>query len=294
MADSTYVGRFAPTPSGPLHFGSFVTALASFLDARSQGGKWLVRIEDIDTPRNEPGASESILSGLEKLGLHWDSEVVLQSQRLPYYEAALNQLKENNKVFRCVCPRKLIKGRVYPGTCINKIIPDTTQHSLRIKTNARTIQFTDQIQGHIEFHFNITFGDFIIRRSDDLYSYHLAVAVDDALQDVTHVVRGSDLLDSTACQIHIQESLDYPTPVYSHIPVAVNREGNKLSKQYGAKDALLNATTDQLLFDGLVFLGLSPNVELMEGSVTEKLSWAIKNWSLKKIPKTTEIMTDHG
>jgi glutamyl-Q tRNA(Asp) synthetase len=229
---SVYRGRFAPSPTGPLHFGSLVAATASFLDAREHRGKWLVRMEDVDQPREMPGAAESILRDLECFGFQWDGPVLYQSTRTEAYRAALDHLRSRDLAYPCGCSRKEIDGEHYPGTCAHGLPADKIARSWRVRGE----------------------GDFVLLRADGLFAYQLAVVVDDAAQGITHVVRGADLLDSTPRQVHLQHLLGYPTPRYTHVPVVLSADGRKLSKQTGAV-ALDRARAPELLRQALAFLG---------------------------------------
>lgn len=238
----TYISRFAPSPSGPLHFGSLLAAVAGWLDARAAGGRWLLRIEDIDPPRELPAAKTWILDALRVHGLHWDGDVLLQSDRDPAYQQALQTLADAGMLFRCTCTRRQLRahGGVYPGTCRERgmaAVPADQPHALRVRIpdgKASRIRFHDRLRGDCEFDLAADQGDFIVRRKDGLWAYQLAVVVDDAFQGITDVVRGVDLLDSTPRQIHLQRLLGLPTPRYLHLPVLVDSGGDKLSKQQGA------------------------------------------------------------
>lgn len=235
------IGRFAPSPSGPLHFGSLVAALASWLDARAAGGRWLVRIEDLDQPRVQPGAADDILRTLERLGLYWDGEVIFQSRRAPVYEEALSRLRDT---YLCGCSRREIAdsavslaadgAQVYPGTCRAGLAPGRAARSLRVRV-AGSVSFLDRVQGRLAQDLAREVGDFVLRRADGQFAYQLAVVVDDAAQEVSDVVRGADLLDSTPRQIYLQRLLGFPTPRYLHVPVALDAAGDKLSKHAGAR-----------------------------------------------------------
>ena len=237
-----YVGRFAPSPTGPLHFGSLVAALASYLEARAAKGKWLLRMEDLDAPREQPGAADEILRALERLGFEWDGPVLRQSTRLERYHAVLEDLRRRGFAYPCGCSRKELEdsalaidgARIYPGTCRQGLAPGKSARALRLRTHAAPIAFLDLIQGEIEQRVEREVGDFVLQRADGIYAYQLAVVVDDLDQGITDVVRGADLLDSTARQIHLQRILGAPQPRYAHVPVAVNVAGEKLSKQTGA------------------------------------------------------------
>ena len=281
-----YIGRFAPSPTGPLHFGSLVTALGSWLDARANDGSWLLRIEDLDPPREQPGASDSILRTLEALELTWDGEVIYQSQRLPHFEQALISLIEKGLIYSCICSRKSIamtasapgrKPGIYPGTCLRRKPEEDLPHSLRIKTAGVETHHMEQIYGELKENLETECGDFIVKRRDGLHAYQLAVVVDDFLQAVTHVVRGADLLDNTGRQIYLQSVLGYTPPLYMHLPVALNDAGTKLSKQTGAQP-LDSKTLSKSLFSALEFLSQDPPAELSKAPSREILVWAIVNW----------------
>jgi glutamyl-Q tRNA(Asp) synthetase len=238
-----YVGRFAPSPTGPLHFGSLVAALASYLEARAAKGKWLLRMEDLDKARAQPGAADDILRALERLGLEWDAPVLVQSARLERYRAALDELTRRGLAYPCSCTRKELEdsalaidgARIYPGTCRHGLATGKAARALRLRTHGAPIGFADAVQGWIEQHVEQEVGDFVLLRADGIVAYQLAVVVDDMDQGVTDVVRGADLLDSSARQIHLQRLLGARTPRYAHVPVALNAAGGKLSKQAGAR-----------------------------------------------------------
>ena len=283
IKNNSYIGRFAPTPSGPLHFGSIVAALASYLDARHNDGKWLLRIEDIDTPRVRSGADRQIFDALEILGLDWDDDIVYQSTCLDRYEQALAQLAGAGMLYRCCCPRKITKGNPYPGTCRTRADMGGKPYALRVKTSDQSIIFEDVIQGRLTGRMNDLTGDFILRRSDELVAYNLAVVVDDAGQNVTHVVRGADLLDTTFNQIYLQSVLDLPTPVYAHHPLAVDDSGKKISKQDGATDVLAGSSPEEALLRALRFLGQAPDPELSYAEKRDILAWAIAHWKIEAV-----------
>ena len=238
-----YVGRFAPSPTGPLHFGSLVAALASYLEARAAKGKWLLRMEDLDKARAQPGAADDILRALERLGLEWDAPVLVQSARLERYRAALDELTRRGLAYPCSCTRKELEdsalaidgARIYPGTCRHGLAAGKSARALRLRTHGAPIGFADAIQGRIEQRVEQEVGDFVLLRADGIVAYQLAVVVDDMDQGVTAVVRGADLLDCSARQIHLQRLLGARTPRYAHVPVALNAAGGKLSKQAGAR-----------------------------------------------------------
>ena len=261
----SYVGRFAPSPTGPLHFGSLVAAVASFLDARAAGGAWLVRIEDVDTTRTVAGAADDILRTLEAFGLHWDGTVEWQSRRTSLYEHALAALRARGLTYACRCSRREIadsglvgiEGAVYPGTCRHLGLAPGPGLADRMVAPDGVVAFDDRTQGLVTQDVAREIGDFVVRRRDGLFAYQLAVVVDDAGQGVTDVVRGADLLASTARQIVVQRALGFPTPRYLHVPVATNAAGEKLSKQTGAP-ALDPREAVPILRRALEFLGQPP------------------------------------
>jgi glutamyl-Q tRNA(Asp) synthetase len=257
-----YRGRFAPSPTGPLHFGSLVAAVASWLDARAAGGEWLVRIEDVDTTRTVPGAADEILATLEAFGLEWDGEVEWQGRRTGLYEAALGRLRDAGHVYRCKCSRKEIadsglfglEGAIYPGTCRHLDLPPGPLLAERMIAPRAPVTFVDAAIGTVSQNVAQDIGDFVVKRRDGLFAYQLAVVVDDADQGITDIVRGSDLLWSTPRQILLQRALGYPQPRYRHFPVATNAAGEKLSKQNGA-EPIDAAKAPELLRQALAFLG---------------------------------------
>lgn len=289
----TYRGRFAPTPSGPLHSGSVIAALGSYLQAKSKQGKWLVRIDDVDIGRSIAGADKVILQQLEQLGLYWDEEVVYQSKRLDHYQAALEKLESINSTFACYCTRKEIANRVYPGTCRKGIKSDRTRYSIRIKTDNSPIGITDLLQGEYSQQLQSKIGDFIIKRADGYFAYHLATVIDDAEQNITEVVRGLDLLDSTPRQVYLQKQLGLPTPRYLHLPVAIDNSGKKISKSDNAQPitAKNNIIT---LFNTLTFLGLNPPEQLMKTDVESVLNWGVTNWNIAQLPEEKEMIISYN
>lgn len=281
-----YIGRFAPSPTGHLHFGSLISALASYLQARNSGGKWLVRIEDIDPPREVPGSAASILRDLQRLGLTHDDIILYQSRRTLAYETVVKQLLHQGKAFWCGCSRKdLPSGGVYPGTCRNGIPTGRTRRAVRLKVPNEEICFTDLIQGETKENLAESTGDFIILRADSLPAYQLAVVVDDAFQGVTEVVRGMDLFPSTARQIYLHRQLGTPVPLYAHHPLAVQRDGNKLGKRFGSVP-VSKMEPDEALFHALRFLGQSPPNGM---SAPELANWAKVHWQLSQIPARPDI-----
>ncbi len=277
-----YRGRFAPSPSGPLHFGSAVAAIASYLQAHSMGGEWLLRMEDLDQARTVAGASNAIIEGLKSLGLYWDGPVLYQSTRVTAYEEALGQLIHNDWAYPCGCTRKEVAGRPYSGTCRHGLPAGRKGRSLRLRTDAASYQFPDHIHGVQTQALEKDVGDFIIRRGDGVPAYHLAVVVDDAFQGITEIVRGSDLLDSTACHIHLQRALDYPQPAYAHLPVVTNAAGIKLSKQTGAK-GVANDSPEDTWLRALSFLG--QELPPIRHSTETIRDWAIAHWKLERVPR---------
>jgi glutamyl-Q tRNA(Asp) synthetase len=286
-----YRGRFAPSPTGPLHFGSLVAAAGSFLEARTRGGEWLVRMEDLDPPRVIPGAAGEILRALEACGMEWDGPVALQSGRNDAYHAALHRLRQAGRVYPCACSRREIadsavagaEGPVYPGTCRGGVAPSRTARAQRLDTRSAAVAFDDAIQGRIGCDLERECGDFVLYRADGVYAYQLAVVVDDAEQGITHVVRGADLLGSTPRQIYLQQLLELAQPRYMHLPVAVNERGEKLSKQTFA--APVDAARPlPALVAALSFLGQPPPRELARATVGDLWTWAGKNWKLDRVP----------
>ena len=284
-----YVGRFAPSPTGPLHFGSLVAALGSWLDARAAGGRWLLRMEDLDRPREQPGAAEAILRTLEACGLAWDGEVMVQSRRTEAYAQALARLQDAGLAYPCGCTRREIAdsatglapdgAQVYPGTCRHGLAPGRSARAWRVRTTHAPVAFIDRLQGAQSQDLEREVGDFVLLRADGLYAYQLAVVVDDAAQGVTDVVRGADLLDSTARQILLQGLLGLTVPRYLHLPVAVNAAGEKLSKQTRATPAGPGE-----LATALAFLHHPPPPELRRAAPAELLAWALGAWDPSRLP----------
>ncbi len=289
-----YVGRFAPSPTGLLHIGSLLTAVASYLDARSRHGRWLVRMEDLDPPREMPGASTAILATLEAFALHWDGEVVYQSKRHHLYAAALAQLRAHELVYPCYCSRKTVQaeaqgmgvdGVIYSGRCASlgentRLCINNKTPAWRLRVGAELISFQDAVQGWQQQCLASDVGDFVLLRADGFWAYQLAVVVDDAAQGINHVVRGQDLLVSTPRQIYLQQLLGLPQPNYAHLPLLTNALGQKWSKQTQAP-ALDLRRREALLRQVLVYLGLSqaPQVD----SLADLLSWAVQYWQLGRV-----------
>lgn len=286
------VGRFAPSPTGPLHFGSLVAALGSCLSARSQGGQWLLRIEDVDVPRAMPGAADGILRTLEHFGFEWDGAVVWQSRRTTAYQDAFERLKAGGHLFPCACTRKEMADsalardgtRRYPGTCRDGLAQGRQPRAWRLRVPAGEVAFDDAVQGRVVENVLMDVGDFVLLRADGLFAYQLAVVVDDAEVGVTEVVRGADLLDSTPRQILLQRLLGLLQPAYAHLPVAANAAGEKLSKQTLAR-AVEGMAPARLLVDALDFLGQSPPPGLAESGLAAVWGWSLANWAPARIPR---------
>jgi len=298
MEQTRYRGRFAPSPTGPLHFGSLIAALGSCLDARSHGGEWLVRMEDVDTPRNVPGAADRILAMLDAYGFEWDGPVLWQSRRGEAYAEALESLKANGMAFACGCSRKEIAdsatrpaidgGLAYPGTCRDGLPAGRRARAWRLRVGAEPLAFEDRLQGRVEQQLERDVGDFVLLRADGLFAYQLAVIVDDQFQGITDIVRGADLLASTPRQIWLQHCLGYAGQRYAHLPVASNAAGEKLSKQTLAP-ALRVEDAVPALVRALRFLGQPVPEELARAGRRDVWAWALENWAFGAIPKVAAI-----
>ncbi|MCP1482728.1 glutamyl-Q tRNA(Asp) synthetase [Pseudomonas chlororaphis] len=286
---SSYIGRFAPTPSGHLHFGSLVAALASYLDARAVGGRWLLRMEDLDPPREEPGAQAAILKALESYGFEWDGEMVRQSERHAAYAEVLNRLFNQGLAYACTCSRKQLEPYhgIYPGLCRNAG-HGQEDSAIRLRVPELEYRFTDRVQGEFRQHLGRDVGDFVIRRRDGLYAYQLAVVLDDAWQGVTDIVRGADLLDSTPRQLYLQELLGLPQPRYLHVPLITQPDGHKLGKSYRSPPLAADQATP-LLLRALRALGQKTDSEMAHASPREVLSWGIEHWDALLIPRTLSV-----
>ena len=286
---TAYIGRFAPTPSGHLHFGSLVAALASYLDARAVGGHWLLRMENLDPPREEPGAQAAILKALESYGFEWDGEMVRQSERHDAYDQVINRLFSQGLAYACTCSRKQLEAYqgIYPGLCRNAG-HGTEDAAIRLRVPELEYHFTDRVQGEFRQHLGREAGDFVIRRRDGLYAYQLAVVLDDAWQGVTDIVRGADLLDSTPRQLYLQELLGLPQPRYLHVPLITQPDGHKLGKSYRSPPLAADQATP-LLLRALRALGQQPGLELVDASPRELLAWGIRHWDAGKIPRTLSL-----
>lgn len=293
----TVRGRFAPSPTGPLHLGSLVAAVGSWLSARSAGGEWLVRMEDLDGPRVVPGAADEILRALERYGLAWDGEVAVQSGRTGLYEEALARLRAAGLAYDCGCTRAEVAraagapdasdpvdggGAVYAGTCRGGLAPGRAARAVRFRVPEGPVAFEDRVRGRIEEEVSRAVGDFVVRRADGPFAYQLAVVVDDAAQGVTEVVRGGDLLDSTARQIVLQRSLGLPTPAYAHLPLVLGPDGRKLGKRDGALplETLDERRVRETLSRALALLGQHE----VGGSLPEMLDAATRDFDARRIP----------
>jgi glutamyl-Q tRNA(Asp) synthetase len=286
-----YRGRFAPSPTGPLHFGSLVAAIGSYLDARHHQGEWLLRVEDIDPPREVAGATDEILRTLEQLRMEWDGPVIYQSKRTRLYEDALDSLQQQGHLYHCGCSRREIAdsaihtraGAIYPGTCRNGLPAGRSPRSVRVRVQTAEITLQDRIQADLHQQLETDTGDFIVRRADQLIAYQLAVVVDDADQGINQVVRGSDLIESTPRQIYLQQLLDLSTPAYLHLPVAIDANDAKLSKQTLAP-AITVDDRNQAVLDALRFLNQALPDSPQDASLDELWQWAAEHWDTGAIP----------
>ena len=292
-----YCGRFAPSPTGALHFGSLVAAVGSYLEAKRHGGTWLVRMEDLDPPRVQAGAADAILRTLEVCGMGWGGSVMVQSRRSEAYRAASENLEEQGLTYVCGCSRKEIADSalgsdgalIYPGTCRNGLASGRKPRATRVRVGQATVEFEDAIQGKISQDLAADVGDFVLLRADGLYAYQLAVVVDDAEQGITDVVRGADLLNSTPRQIYLQRQLGLPSPRYLHLPAAVNAAGEKLSKQTRAKPVDARDPVPALA-RVMEFLGQSPPAEINNATLAEFWAWALPHWSAERIPRQRSLV----
>lgn len=289
----SYTGRFAPSPTGPLHFGSLLAALASYLDAKSQQGQWLVRIENLDPPREVPGAADSILRTLDRFGFEWDQTVVFQSDRKDYYRSILQQLIERKLAYPCSCSRTALKARKafeqYDQHCLEYSPDPALPLAIRARITEQKLHFKDRIQG-AQTADPSELGDFIIFRRDQLFAYQLAVVADDIAQGVNHIVRGADLLRETFAQIQLYQHLNLPIPSYAHIPLALTSQGQKLSKQNLAP-SIEQLPIVETLTQALLFLGQQVPENAISFTKESLLEWAIANWRLEGVPKTTAVLT---
>jgi glutamyl-Q tRNA(Asp) synthetase len=289
---TTYKGRFAPSPTGAVHYGTLVAAVGSYLQAKKNNGEWIIRMEDVDTTRRVKGSDSEILKTLEAFGFQWQGEIVYQSQRTELYKHALEQLISQKLIFPCLCSRKqLVKidSSIYPGTCRSRLPPETNPHALRIHANDIDITFNDYVMGRQTQNIKHECGDFIIKRRDGLFAYQLAVVVDDALQGITEVVRGADLLSSTNRQIYLQQQLNYATPLYCHLPLAVDKKGNKISKSAGTARVDIRHK-EKLLISVFTFLGQPVPNDLEKSSLDDIWKWAIQNWDVQLVTQENTIL----
>ncbi|MEH6566773.1 MAG: tRNA glutamyl-Q(34) synthetase GluQRS [Halopseudomonas sp.] len=288
-----YVGRFAPTPSGHLHFGSLVAALASYLDARHQQGQWLIRVEDLDQPRSIPGASAQIIQTLACYGMHSDGKILYQQDRLELYEAQTELWLSEGKAYYCDCSRRDLAEfeGIYPGTCRDRGLPAATNHAVRLTVPDQPITTLDRLQPAFTQNLATSLGDFIIRRRDGIYAYQLAVVLDDIAQGVTDVVRGADLLDSTPRQQWLYQLLGQPLPRYLHIPLLLRADGEKLSKRLGSTP-LDHAKAPAELFRALQALAQQPPDALRDASVAEQLQWATAHWQPQRLSAAPSLPPD--
>lgn len=284
-----YCGRFAPSPSGDLHFGSLIAALGSYLDARSQQGQWLVRIEDIDPPREVPGATTSILNTLEHFGLEWDQTVLYQSQRHDFYQHHLDLILTKNNAYGCDCTRKMIMqdGGLYRRRCLGKL-ELTPPHSIRFHNRNGVSQFYDRLQGQTRVAHDFATEDFILKRKDGLFAYQLVVVLDDIDQNITDIVRGSDLLEVTTRQMTLYQYFGAQKARYTHLPLVVSDSGLKLSKQNRAK-ALDLKNPKQQLIAALEFLGQEVSTQYQDFSIDQLLKSAMTNWQISNIPTSASL-----
>ena len=287
-------GRFAPSPSGPLHFGSLVAAVGSYLQAKSQGGEWLVRIEDIDTTRVQPGAADHILRTLEQFGLYWDHTETYQTKRIPLYHAVFEQLRQQQRIYSCDCSRARIQslGGIYDGHCQQRAVHDGSDghaRAWRLIPGAVSHSFHDLVFGKVTIPESICLEHYSIKRRDGLFAYQFVVVVDDLEQQIGQVIRGADLLEMTTRQQALCQMLGQSAPEYGHLPLAVTAPGHKLSKQNHAAD-ILNQSLSDSLQQALQLLGHPAPKELKGAAVTEILSWALTHWRLCNVPKTTEVL----
>lgn len=291
-----YVGRFAPSPTGPLHFGSLLAACASYLEARVNNGRWLLRIEDIDPPREQAGAADEIIAALDAYGFHWDGPVLFQSHSHAEHVAALDALTRRGLTYRCGCSRKDLAGAptgplgvIYPGTCRDGSAAD--EYAIRVRVDDANIEFNDRLQGRQLQAMATESGDFIVRRRDQLIAYHLAVVVDDHLHGVTDIVRGIDLMDSTPRQIFLQRCLGYAVPSYAHIPVAVHPDGDKLSKLTGARELDVRKPS-KVLVAALTALRLDIPADIGAAPLQAIWDWAFEHWDMSRLSDHKSILIE--
>lgn len=294
MPSDNYKGRFAPSPTGPVHYGTLVAAVGSYLQARQNNGEWFIRMDDVDTVRVVDGADEDILYTLEQFGFEWNGEVTYQTKQIDSYQQALEMLISQSMIFPCLCSRKQLAktgNSIYPGTCRHRTLPERKEHALRVLSQDINIEFDDIVMGKQHQNIKQQCGDFIVKRRDGLFAYQLAIVVDDAAQDITEVVRGADLLSSTHRQIYLQQLLNYSTPRYCHIPLAVDEAGKKISKSEQATKVDIR-NKEKLLANALSFLGQRPPKDLGKSQLIDIWLWAIEHWNINKVPKAENISID--
>lgn len=288
-----YIGRFAPSPTGPLHFGSLVTAVASYCLAKQQNGQWLIRVDDLDQPRVVSGMADKILHQLDTFGLHWDGTVSYQSNHTKRYAEILDHLDQLKLIYPCWCSRKEIlasaphfgiDGPIYPRTCLTDVRVKDNPPALRLKTNHTPTIYQDDLQGSVQQILETDVGDFTLCRGDGVFSYQLAVVVDDHDSGITHVVRGRDLLASTPRQIYLFNCLGFSVPYYTHLPLALDPSGEKISKRHHQVAFCASQTPQYFLYHALTFLGQSPPIDLIQHSTETILTWAIQHFSIGNIP----------
>lgn len=292
-----YRGRFAPSPTGELHFGSLIAAVASYLQARANNGEWLVRIEDIDETRTVPQSDQHILQALDSFGFEWDGEVIYQSHRKKLYQDYLDQLITKDLIFACDCTRSQLRQKteqpgnpnVYPGICRQKSLSTRQPHALRCRTEQKDISFHDQIQGEYVVNLEKDCGDFIVKRRDGFFAYQLVVVIDDAEQGMTDIVRGADLLSATPQQIYLQQLFSMPATCYAHLPIAMHDNGNKLSKSHQDL-AVRHQSPAEILCSALAFLNQQPPADLLKCSLEEIWGWASQHWDMSKVEAKHEII----
>lgn len=292
---SPVVGRFAPSPTGPLHFGSLVAALGSYLLARQAGGRWLLRVEDLDPPRVVPGSADQILRLLDLLGFEWDGEVLCQSRRFDRYRQVLQQLQERDLLFDCSCSRRELiasaphmgeDGPIYPGTCRQGPVGQRLERSLRLRVPDHEVLCRDLIFGSLRQNLQREVGDFVLQRADGLFAYQLAVVVDDIDSGVNQVVRGADLLSSTPRQVFLYQCLQQPVPIYYHLPLAMGADEQKLSKRHGKSAIITPENCRRALWAAFQFLGQQPPGELSGATEAELLAWGVDNFAVTQVEMT--------
>jgi len=288
MHTGRITGRFAPSPTGPLHFGSIVTALASFLDSRARAGRWLLRIDDLDAGRCQAQAVDQILCDLTALGLEWDGDVYFQSRHIGHYRQALESLRAQGRIYACACSRKDLTGGAYPGTCRDGLPAGRRARSLRLRVPAAVIGFDDRLRGRYRQDLAADCGDFIVKRADGYFAYHLATVIDDANQGVTSILRGGDLLESTPRQVYLRHCLSLVNPEYLHIGLITDASGLKLSKQNHARRVDIRRP-GMLLTHALEALGQRPPPECLTATAAEVLEWAIGHWSPASLPSAQTV-----